>query len=275
MRNLAVLGSPISHSKSPALHAAAYRQLGLNWNYVAVEVKAAGLESFLSTLDESWRGLSLTMPLKREILSLVDDGDEISRIVGGANTVLRDDGRLTAFNTDVYGAERMLRESQTAPVHSAAILGGGATACSVVMALGNLGVEDIVVAARTPSAANTLVEIGNRVGSRVVVGGLNVDLSATDVVVSTIPGTATPDIRVPEEVRSRVPLIDIAYDPWPTPIATSWLAAHGGVAENGIAMLIYQALAQVRIFVGSDPNRELAGEADVLAAMRRAAITSH
>src|SRR5215213_7988900 len=97
---LAVLGSPISHSKSPALHRAAYARLGLDWQYSAIEMDGAGLAEFLQTRDAAWRGLSLTMPLKQDVLPLLDDLDEIARLTHAANTVLLAGGVRRGFNTD-------------------------------------------------------------------------------------------------------------------------------------------------------------------------------
>lgn len=268
VQQFAVLGSPISHSKSPGLHRAAYRVLGLDWEYSAVEVKSGELGSFLSRPDPRWRGLSLTMPLKREIVPFLDEHDAVSLLVGSANTVLFDDGRVRGFNTDVYGAERMLRDAIPGNLQRALILGGGATACSVVASLVNCGVREIAVATRSPSKASELVDLGHRLGITVTVGGLDTDPGAVDVVVSTLPGTAKLTHILPEQLRATVPLIDIAYSPWPTSVAKQWIGAGGGVVNNGLGMLLYQALAQVRIFVGGEPTRELPFEADVLAAMR-------
>lgn len=274
VRNLAVLGSPISHSKSPALHLAAYRVLGLDWEYTAVDVKSGELASYFASLDNSWRGLSLTMPLKREVLSLVTEQDETSREVGAANTVLFEQGEISGFNTDVYGAERMLRESLTGPLRRAVILGGGATASSVALALINLGAEELTVATRSPARAGSLAAIGKQHGVQVRLGGPDVPLGVPDVVVSTVPGGAELNVVFPEELRASVPLVDIAYDPWPTAIARHWVEADGAIVNNGLGMLIYQALAQVRIFVNGTPFGELPVETDVLAAMRSAAFGS-
>src|SRR5512139_1643574 len=93
-RRCAVLGSPIAHSLSPVLHRAAYAELGLDWSYDAVEVDTPGLEPFLRGLDDRWRGLSLTMPLKRTVLPLLDRTDHWAEVSGGANTVVLEDGRL-------------------------------------------------------------------------------------------------------------------------------------------------------------------------------------
>jgi shikimate dehydrogenase len=135
----AVLGSPIAHSLSPALHRAAYAELGLDWTYDAVEVRSAELPAFLDGLGEEWRGLSLTMPLKRAVVGLVDSLDDWSRLSGVANTVVLGEGGRAGHNTDIPGAVGALGERVSAPLRSAVVLGGGATAASVLLALAELG----------------------------------------------------------------------------------------------------------------------------------------
>ena len=135
----AVLGDPIAHSLSPVLHRAAYAELGLDWTYAAVRVPAGTLLPFLEGLDGTWRGLSLTMPLKRELVPLADEVSDVARRAGAANTLVLADGRRIAHNTDVPGAASAIRERYDGPVHAATILGGGATATSVGLALADLG----------------------------------------------------------------------------------------------------------------------------------------
>jgi len=276
-QRLAVLGSPISHSRSPEIHAAAYRVLGLPWEYGREEVASGELEEFISGLDDTWRGLSLTMPLKREILPLLGEVDAVTELVGAANTVLFDDGRVLGFNTDVYGAERMIAEVLPAPLRHALILGSGATACSMVAALARRGVDRVDVLARSPHRAAELLAVADRLGVAVTVHGADA-VSMTDtgvgepeVVVSTLPGDAEPALALPPDLRSSVPLIDIAYDPWPSAVARHWLEV-GGTVDNGLGMLLHQAVAQVRVFVAGDPDRPLDDEGAVLAAMRAAAV---
>lgn len=270
----AVLGSPISHSKSPDLHRAAYRVLGLNWQYSVREVVSGDLAQFLNDTAGQWRGLSLTMPLKKEVLALLDEQDSVSRVVGAANTVLFERDRVLGFNTDVYGAERMLREALPGELRSALVLGGGATARSVIVALARRGVRELTVATRSPAKSHDFAELGFEVGITITVGDMAVDPGKPDLVVSTLPGDANIDFALPRALRESVPLVDIAYAPWPTAVAKHWLDADGGVVNNGIGMLIYQALAQLRIFVTGDPEHELPAEANVLAAMRGAALLS-
>ena len=270
-RRLAVLGSPISHSKSPALHAAAYRALGLLWEYEAIEVPSGGLGGFLDSLDESWLGLSLTMPLKREVLPLLDEVDALVGMVGAANTVLLDGGRRRGFNTDVYGVEEALREAGVTRPGRVQLLGAGSTAAAVVAAVAGMGAVSVAVSTRSPEKSGQLATLAERLGIELVVGGL--DLSRRDrdpdVIISTLPGGTVLGRELPEELRAAVPLLDVAYDPWPSALARSWQAV-GGRVHSGLSMLVHQALMQVRVFVNRDPGIPLPDEHRVLSAMRAA-----
>lgn len=258
---LAVLGSPIAHSRSPLLHAAAAVVLGLDWRYDRIEATEATLPGVLAGLGEEWIGLSLTMPLKRTVLPLVAGHDPLVDRLGLANT-LRLGPRPHLANTDVGGVEAVLRE--WAGADRAVVLGGGATAASALEALGRLGVRQRIVAARRPAvAAAQLAGLADG-----VVDLAEVDLAAADVVVSTLPGHAEAAVRMPAAVPG-TPLLDVAYDPWPTALGTRWLAA-GGRLLHGLDMLVEQAVLQVRIFTDADPATPLPREAAVRAAMRRA-----
>src|SRR3954451_24525387 len=139
----AVLGDPIEHSLSPVLHRAAYAALGLEWTYDAVRVAAGDLAAYVAGLDAEWRGLSLTMPLKREVMPLLTSRDPWAERSGAANTVLLDADGRHGLNTDVPGAIAAIREATDAPVDRALVLGGGATAASVVLALAELGCSTV------------------------------------------------------------------------------------------------------------------------------------
>ncbi|BDZ46955.1 shikimate dehydrogenase [Naasia aerilata] len=263
MTRLAVLGSPIGHSRSPQLHAAAYRELGLDWEYGRSEVRSGDLAAFIGGLDPSWRGLSLTMPLKREVLPLLDERDELTELTGAANTVLLAGGTRTGFNTDVGGIEAAFAERGVPPLSTALVLGGGATAASVLVALARLGVTSVTVAVRDPGRAEPLVELAAAVGVQLAVAAFGAELPATDLLASTLPGDAPPP---PLPAPGRAALLDVAYDPWPSRLADGW----AGPVVNGLDMLLHQALLQVRVFVNGDPGRVLDGEAGVLRAMRAA-----
>ena len=221
LRRLAVLGSPIAHSKSPALHRAAYRRLGLDWEYTAIELRGHGLAEFMGGLDASWRGLSLTMPLKHDVLPLLDDLDEIATTTGAVNTVLLDDdGRRRGFNTDVGGIVRTLREAGVGGVHHGLILGGGATAGSALVAMSLLGAARVRVLVRRVGAAADLEALGRRLGVGVEEGHLD-ELGRVvdaDLVVSTVPGGIDLGVEPSAALAQRAHLLDVAYDPWPSPL---------------------------------------------------------
>jgi shikimate dehydrogenase len=244
----AVLGDPIAHSLSPALHRAGYAAVGLDWSYDAHRVVAGGLAAFVRSLDVSWRGLSLTMPLKREAMGLASEVSPVAGLAGAANTLLLVDGSLHADNTDVPGAVAALRARYDGPVRRATILGGGATAASTALALCELGARAITLLVRSPArAADTLGAI-DRHGTRpaVTIGSLARDPVDGEVVVSTVPHEAqTADLV---DRCASVPVVfDVVYDPWPTPLAAS---AADRVLVTGLDLLLHQAALQFEMFTG-------------------------
>lgn len=270
---LAVLGSPISHSKSPKLHRAAYAELGMPWHYDAIDLTTEALPAFVQSRDSRWRGLSLTMPLKSAVLPLLGSLDDAAQLTGAANTVYFDRSSpkliLRGFNTDVYGIVAALRENGVEDLATVQILGSGATAASALYAVSTLGAESVLVSARTPTHANALERLGNILGLRLDIASLSAPNPpvAPDAVISTIPGGVDSSVTFADATRERSVLLEVAYDPWPTVLAASWLAS-GGKVISGLDMLLHQAVAQVRIFVGGEPSVPLVREAEVLAAMR-------
>lgn len=258
---LAVLGSPIAHSRSPLLHAAAAEVLGLDWSYGRAEVDAAGLPGFLAGLGPDWLGLSLTMPLKRAVLPLVGGHSALVERLGLANTV-RLGPEPSLANTDVGGIEAVLGDLRGEG--TGLVLGAGATAASALVALESLGVRERIVAARHPEAAAE--QLGPLATAVVPLDAA--PFADAAVVVSTLPGHAEARVPVPAGLPG-TPLLDVAYDPWPTPLGAAWLAA-GGRLLHGLDMLIEQAVLQVRVFTGADPATPMREEAAVRAAMRRA-----
>jgi shikimate dehydrogenase len=266
-----VLGSPIAHSLSPAIQRAAYEVLGLEWTYEAIDVTGAQLADFITNLDSSWRGLSLTMPLKRDVLELLTRRDPLVDVVGAANTVLLSDGELLGFNTDVRGVVQSFADVGVSRLDYVHVLGAGATAASVLVAIAQLGAQRILVSARTTANAVPLVALGERLGVEVTVrpwGVMDRSLIVPDAIVSTVPGGSN-DLRFAEPIRARAVLFDVAYDPWPSELASSWQEV-GGTVISGLDLLVNQAVGQVRIFVSGDPEHPLENEADVVAAMRSA-----
>ncbi len=225
--------------------------MGLDWDYRAVEVTEAGLPAFLDGLDPSWRGLSLTMPLKRAVMPLLDEVSERARQAGGANTVVLDEGRRSGHNTDVPGVVAALRERHDGPVDRAVVLGGGATAASAIVGLADLGCRHVTVVVRDEDRAAGTVAAAARhprpptVDVRLLAAGP----VAADVLVSTIPAAAQTDAVV--ALSGGVPVVfDVVYDPWPTPLAVAAEAA-GQVVVSGLDLLVHQAVLQVALMTGA------------------------
>jgi shikimate dehydrogenase len=254
-RRCAVLGRPITHSLSPVLHRTAYAELGLDWRYDAREVGQSELAAFLDGLDDSWRGLSLTMPLKRMVVPLLDGLSDRARRAGAVNTVLLDDGRRWGDNTDIPGAVAAVRERTDVDLGSAVVLGGGATAASMMLALADLGCPSVRLVVREPErAADTLTAVG-RHPSRPTVevltfGELEEDgaRSRADIVVSTVPAAAQSD-EVLTLARTAPVVFDVVYDPWPTPLAAAAVAS-GATLVSGLDLLVHQAALQVELMTG-------------------------
>jgi len=233
------------------MHRSAYAHLGLDWTYEAVELVPDTLGPFVAGLDASWRGLSLTMPLKRTVVPLVDSLDRWSRASGVVNTLVLDDGRRLGSNTDVPGAVAAITERVQDPVRTAVVLGGGATATSVLLALGELGCEEARVLVRDPARAEeTVATVSAHVGAPQVSVGLiqeAADLRA-DLVVSTVPAAA----QTPELVRAcdaAGAVFEVVYDPWPTPLLAAALDS-GRPSVDGLDLLGHQAVLQVELMTG-------------------------
>ena len=237
-----MLGSPIAHSRSPQLHLAAYRALGLTgWTYDRIECTADQLPGLVAGFGPEWVGVSVTMPGKFAALRFADERTERADLVGSANTLVRTGSGWRADNTDVDGVKGAL-----GPVTGrAAVLGSGGTAPAVVVGLAELGVQDISVVSRNCDNAAPLLELGRRlgVGVRWIELGTSVDV---DVIVNTLPA----DVAAGYAHTVATPLLlDAIYDPWPTPLAEVVEAA-GGRVISGLQMLLHQAFAQVEQFTG-------------------------
>ncbi len=254
-RRAAVLGKPIAHSLSPVLHRAAYEALGLtDWSYDRFELDEAALPGFVEGLGPEWAGLSVTMPLKRAVIPLLDGISETAASVEAVNTVLfTEDGRRLGDNTDIPGMVAALRERGIEQVDSAAILGAGATASSALAALARICTGEVVAYVRSESRAAEMRQWGER---------LDVEVRTADwadaaealrapLVIATTPAGATDDLAhaVPERPAA---LFDVLYDPWPTELAARW-SMIGGAVVSGLDLLVHQAVLQVEQMTGLKP----------------------
>jgi shikimate dehydrogenase len=246
-RKAAVLGSPIAHSRSPQLHLAAYRALGLHdWTYDRIECTADELPGIVGGFGPEWVGVSVTMPGKFAALRFADEHTARAEQVGSANTLVRTPRGWRADNTDVDGVTGALGRVSG----RALVCGSGGTAPAAVVGLAHLGVTGITVVARDPGKAARLVDLGTRIGADTRFCGLDSgaladEVAAAQVLVSTIPADVAARYA---RTFARIPvLLDTVYDPWPTPLAAA-VADAGGRVVNGLQMLLHQAFAQVEQF---------------------------
>jgi len=237
VRRCAVLGSPIAHSLSPALHRAAYGYLGLNWTYDRIQVDEQGLAPFVCGLDASWRGLSLTMPLKVAVLEL-GEIDQLATLTGAGNTLILEGGSRRVYNTDVAGLTGAVGHVAQAPLRRVTILGAGATANAALVAATELGGQQLTVVARTPSRAEPLRALARNLGVK-----LDVVSGAADSIADAVADSA--------------PLIvDVIYDPWPTVLATTAQRA-GCTIVSGRDLLVGQARLQIELMTGRSVPAEV------------------
>ncbi|WP_411125465.1 shikimate dehydrogenase [Streptomyces sp. x-19] len=263
-KKAAVLGSPIAHSLSPVLHRAAYDELGLSgWEYGRHEVDESGLPGFLDGLGSEWAGLSLTMPLKRAVIPLLDEITPTAASVEAVNTVVfTPDGRLRGDNTDIPGMLAALRERGVQQVERAAVLGAGATASSALAALARICTGEVTAYVRSAARADEMRGWGERLGVPVRTAPWDEAAAAftAPLVIATTPAGSTDPLAAAVPDRPGT-LFDVLYEPWPTALATAW-ADRGGAVVGGLDLLVHQAVLQVEQMTGRAPAP--------LAAMRRA-----
>ncbi|MFT4468797.1 shikimate dehydrogenase [Arthrobacter sulfonylureivorans] len=260
----AVLGHPIGHSRSPALHRAAYQLIGFDCRYRAIDVTVDQLPQFVRTLrsERGWAGLSVTMPLKSAMVAEMDRTSPLVDLLGVLNTVVPeydDEGRvtLTGHNTDVAGIVGALRHGGAQEGQPAVILGGGGTAAAAAAALAELKPSGVTLCLRDPAKSGNVQEIARQLGVPLQVAGWDQASAAVrtaGTVVCTLPPNAADSLAAELAAqagpdRAGGVLLDVAYDPWPSQLAAAW-QAQGGSVVHGLEMLIYQAVEQVRLFAG-------------------------
>lgn len=248
-RRAAVLGKPIAHSLSPAIHNAGYAAAGLaGWTYTAIECAEAELPDLVARLGPEWSGLSLTMPLKEAALAVAAEVSPAAAAVGAANTLVRrPDGSWYADNTDVPGMVESLRAAGVIHPRSVAVLGAGGTARAALAAAQGLGADTITVYARRAEAIEELRTTG--VAVEAAPWAAATACGEADVVISTVPKGAADWLATAAVWRPSTVVFDVVYDPWPTTLAGAAQAA-GCPIVSGLDLLLAQAVGQFEQFTG-------------------------
>ena len=270
LRRAYVLGHPIAHSLSPALHRAAYAYLGeANLEYDRRDTLPDDLPAIMrgvrnpaGTEEAPYiAGLSVTMPLKTAVIQYCDELSETARVTGAVNTVYPRGERVLGDNTDVIGIVNALLHAGLEPQplkDSAAIVGGGATAISALTALHQLGYSRVSVYARSLHKLGSVQEAADRLGVQLEQVSLaelpqNLAERGHHPVISTLPAHAADEWASQlsglkgASATHRPVLLDVAYNPWPSVLASAW-EANGGTVVSGLEMLLYQAVEQVLLF---------------------------
>lgn len=263
----AVIGDPATHSLSPAIHRAGYDYCDLAWTYEAITVSPGELDAFVTDVlaDPTWAGLSVTAPHKEALLAH-GEPDHLARLVGGGNTLVAGENP-TVHNTDVPGFVRAWRAHGSPPLRTAAIVGNGATARSIMVAMAGLDVREVVVLARQPERAAALVELGIALGIETTAVALTEPVGGLDLLASTVPAAATAPYARAWAEASAV-LFDAVYDPWPTPIGQA-AADLGRAALNGLDLLAGQAVDQFYLLTGCEITFGIARQAAEAELLRR------
>lgn len=275
-KSFAILGSPISHSKSPIIHAEAYRVMGEPWQYDRFEVARGQLQRFIESTPLGFNGFSVTMPLKEEAFKFAQQTDELSRLTNASNTLAKLDNIWHGFNTDVYGIIQAVSSKINGTPARTLVIGSGSTATSALVAISKIAPNTKVkIYARNSKTRNNLLRLASSLGlnsSRCFF--LAKGIRDAQLTISTLPGNALDSVS--EKLlkkKSVLPgglLLDVAYHPWPSRFAALWIAREKPVV-SGLEMLIWQAVAQIRIFKNGSPEIALKDELDVVKAMRLAA----
>ncbi|MFP7365665.1 shikimate dehydrogenase [Corynebacterium callunae] len=257
----AVLGSPIEHSRSPILHNAGYHALGLSqWKYGRFECTGEQLAELVGGADDSYRGFSVTMPAKFAALEFATEVTSRAQAIGAANTLVRINGGWRADNTDVDGIKGALGEllgEQGLVDKHAVVIGGGGTARPAIWALVEAGVAQITVVNRSDRSAE-LAPLFDEKPTVLKFIGFDADIAAATAraaaVISTVPSAGIVGL---EAAIAQAPVLDVIYDPWPTPLVLAARAA-GFPAVGGHVMLAYQSFGQFEQFTGQPaPQSEM------------------
>ncbi len=266
-----VIGSPIAHSKSPALHGHWLKTYGIRGYYIPMEVSADNLAEVLRALPKAgFVGVNVTVPHKEAVLEIADLVTDRATLIGAANTLIfRKDGKIHADNTDGYGFIENLR--QNAPdwnpaAGPAAVLGAGGAARAVVASLLDVGVPEILISNRTRIRAEALQhDFGKRlqVVDWVQAGNM-LEAAATVVNTTSLGMLGKPELRVPLDGLQKGALVtDLVYAPLQTRLLRV-AQEMGCVTVDGLGMLLHQAVPGFERWFGYRPTVDASIRAAIL-----------
>jgi shikimate dehydrogenase len=261
-RKYAVLGDPIEHSLSPTIHKVAYAVLGLDWHYEKNLVPAGSLETFIASEGFRYDGFSVTMPLKFEAANIASSRDSLVSLTGVANTLVKNSDGFAAFNTDVFGVTKALEQVLRNKLEVVAIIGAGATARSAMVAIAKAKPNTLFdIYLRDTSKADGLVALAGELNVFTSIHTLDEFSNFQDLTINTLPMDASASLPVSKQAGF---LLNVNYSGADLDLVSSFDASR---VVSGQTMLIWQAVAQLRLFTTLNADTELPGEAEVFAAM--------
>jgi len=241
----AVLGSPIKHSLSPVLHESAYKFLGIEGQYSAIEVNSGELGNFLENFSHDMDYLSLTMPLKEEALNLDLDFDSESLRIRSINTLVKEEERWKASSTDGSGFTNALLSSGYKQFERVLILGAGGTARAIAGVASGF-TNEVHIMGRSQSRADSIASCVVGAQFQYLMWDDSLSIASYDLVINTTPAGAA-DLFADSIARVEGKLLfDVIYKPWPTVLGRKW-SDLGGKVLNGLELLIYQGIDQLSL----------------------------
>ena len=248
-----IIGHPVAHSMSPAMHHAAFRALGLNAVYLAFDV--TDLDAALSGVRGlGIKGVSITIPHKEAVLRFLDEIDPVAQRIGAVNTIVNRSGRLSGINTDCTGALSAIEEVTSLRGRKVLVLGAGGAARAVCAGLADRGAA-VHVANRTPERARALAEAFNLTWSGLERLG---DIEA-DILINTTSIGMGPDYNETPMEKGFLGSFEVVMDIVYSPLKTRLLKEAGDAGcktINGLNMLLYQAEAQFEFWTGQKAPRD-------------------
>ncbi len=263
---LAVIGSPVGHSASPAMYNYSFERLGLDYAYVAFDIKTEEVKDAIAAMKTfKMRGCNVTMPCKTEVVKYMDELSPAARIIGAVNTIVNDGGRLTGHITDGEGFVNNLKDHGIDVTgKKIAIAGGGGAATAIQVQCALDGAREIVIFNRTVAKAEeTAAKIRKEVPSCVVsvydiadtdrmteeIGNSDIFVNATSV--GMAPNEDDSVVKDLSAFRPGLVVTDIVYNPLETKLLKDAKAA-GCTCVGGKGMLLWQGVSAFKLYTGED-----------------------
>lgn len=254
-----IVGHPVSQSLSPAMHNAAIKELGLEAEYKLIDIDPTDpeeLANFCYELDmNNIGGFSVTMPFKEEVMGYMDHYDPLCKMIGAANTVLNEDGKLIGYNTDATGAMQALQETTGLAHKKALVMGAGGTARAIIYSLKEFEVE-VYIFNRNMNKAEELADQWDLE----TIETKDIPKAEFDLIINATPVGMLPETEASllhaEDIPATAVVMDVIVNPIETQLLKEAKKA-GATTISGERMLLFQAADQFKIWFGKEAPLEV------------------